>query len=160
MTCGAVDFIFGNAVVFLQNCDLQARRPNKEQKNIFTAQGRDDPNQSTGISIHKCKIRAASNLASIQSSFSTYLGRPWKKYSKTVVMKSSISNVIHPKGWFPWSGNFALSTVFYGEYGNFGAGTSKRVNWKGHKVITRSSEAMKFTPRSFMSQTFHCFRFE
>ncbi|GLT71251.1 hypothetical protein SLA2020_432850, partial [Shorea laevis] len=45
---GTVDFIFGNAAVVLQNCNLYARKPNDNQKNIFTAQGREDPNQNTG----------------------------------------------------------------------------------------------------------------
>lgn len=46
---GTVDFIFGNAAAIFQNCSLFARKPLPDQKNIFTAQGRSDPNQNTGI---------------------------------------------------------------------------------------------------------------
>ncbi|KAL0426736.1 UNVERIFIED_CONTAM: Pectinesterase/pectinesterase inhibitor 3 [Sesamum latifolium] len=53
---GTVDFIFGNAAAVLQNCDIHARRPNPGQRNMVTAQGRDDPNQNTGIVIQKCRI--------------------------------------------------------------------------------------------------------
>lgn len=68
-------------------------------------------------------------------------------------MKSEISDVIHPSGWFPWEGNFALNTLFYGEYQNTGPGavTSSRVNWKGFKVITSATEAQSFTPANFIA---------
>ncbi|XP_050231779.1 pectinesterase [Mercurialis annua] len=150
---GTVDFIFGNSAVVLQDCDIHARRPNSGQKNMVTAQGRSDPNQNTGIVIQKSRIGATGDLRSVQGSFPTYLGRPWKEYSRTVVMQSDISNVIHPDGWFPWSGNFALNTLFYGEYQNrgTGAGTSKRVGWKGFKMITSATEAQGFTPGKFIA---------
>ncbi|XP_074348736.1 pectinesterase [Apium graveolens] len=150
---GTVDFIFGNAAVVLQDCDIHARRPNSGQKNMVTAQGRTDPNQNTGIVIQKSRIGATSDLQPVQSSFPTYLGRPWKQYSRTVVMQSSITNVINPAGWFPWDGNFALDTLYYGEYQNTGAGaaTSGRVKWKGYRVITSSTVAQGFTPGSFIA---------
>lgn len=152
LVAGTVDFIFGNAAAVLQDCDIHARRPNSGQRNMVTAQGRDDPNQNTGIVIQKCRIGATSDLKPVQSSFPTYLGRPWKEYSRTVVMQTSISDVIDPAGWYPWNGNFALDTLFYAEYQNTGAGadTSKRVNWKGFKVITSASEAQAFTAGSFI----------
>ncbi|KAF2315035.1 hypothetical protein GH714_037629 [Hevea brasiliensis] len=77
---GTIDFIFGNAAVVFQNCNLYARKPNQNQKNIFTAQGREDPNQNTGISIINSKVTAAADLIPVKSSFNTYLGRPWKQY--------------------------------------------------------------------------------
>ncbi|KAL6335381.1 hypothetical protein AAG906_029624 [Vitis piasezkii] len=153
LVAGTVDFIFGNAAAVFQDCDIHARRPNSGQKNMLTAQGRTDPNQNTGIVIQKCRIGATSDLQAVISSFKTYLGRPWKEYSRTVVMQTSITNVIDPAGWHEWSGSFALSTLYYGEYQNTGAGagTSKRVTWKGFKVITSASEAQGFTPGTFIA---------
>ncbi|XP_021293889.1 pectinesterase [Herrania umbratica] len=150
---GTVDFIFGNAAAVFQNCDIHARRPNSGQKNMVTAQGRTDPNQNTGIVIQKCRIGATSDLQSVRSNFPTYLGRPWKEYSRTVVMQSVISDVIHPAGWHEWSGSFALRTLFYGEYRNTGAGagTSGRVIWEGYKVITSASEAQAYSPGRFIA---------
>ncbi|KAI3766333.1 hypothetical protein L2E82_16387 [Cichorium intybus] len=150
---GTVDFIFGNAAAVLQNCDIHARRPGPGQKNMLTAQGRTDPNQNTGIVIQKSRIGATSDLQPVQGSFPTYLGRPWKLYARTVVMQSTVSNVIHPAGWFEWDGNFALDTLTYREYQNTGAGagTSNRVKWKGFRVITSSSEAQGFTPGNFIA---------
>ncbi|XP_023758428.1 pectinesterase [Lactuca sativa] len=149
---GTVDFIFGNAEVVFQGCDIHARRPGPAQMNMITAQGRTDPNQNTGIVIQKCRIGATSGLQPVQSRFPTYLGRPWKEYSRTVVMQSVISDVIHPAGWYEWNGNFALNTLFYGEYQNTGAGaeTSGRVKWGGFKVITNYADVQRFTPESFI----------
>lgn len=149
---GTVDFIFGNAAVVFQNCNLYARKPDPKQKNLFTAQGREDPNQNTGISILNCKIAAAADLIPVQSTFKSYLGRPWKKYSRTVYLNSFIDNLIDPAGWLEWNGTFALDTLFYGEYKNRGPGsnTSARVTWPGYKVITNTTEASLFTVRQFI----------
>ncbi|CAN8306892.1 unnamed protein product [Cochlearia groenlandica] len=50
-------------------------------------------------------------------------------------------------GWFPWDGEFSLSTLYYAEYANNGpgSGTTNRVTWKGFKVIKDSKEAEQFT---------------
>ncbi|CAN8259385.1 unnamed protein product [Cochlearia groenlandica] len=152
LIAGTVDFIFGNAAVVLQDCDIHARRPNSGQKNMVTAQGRTDPNQNTGIVIQKCRIGATSDLQSVKSSFPTYLGRPWKEYSQTVIMQSDISDVIRPEGWSEWTGSFALNTLTYREYANRGrgAGTANRVKWRGFKVITAAAEAQRYTAGRFI----------
>ncbi|KAK2381751.1 putative pectinesterase/pectinesterase inhibitor [Trifolium repens] len=43
---GTVDFIFVNAAVVFQNCNIYARKPTENQKNAVTVQGRTDPNQN------------------------------------------------------------------------------------------------------------------
>ncbi|KAH6827750.1 Plant invertase/pectin methylesterase inhibitor superfamily [Perilla frutescens var. hirtella] len=143
---GTVDFIFGDAVSVIQNCNIYIRQPMPNQKNTVTAQGRKDPNQNTGIIIHNSHITGATSSKS-------YLGRPWQKYSRTVFMKCTIDGVIDPAGWLPWSGNFALSTLYYAEYMNTGAGatTGRRVNWPGFHVLTSTAEAGKFSVGTFLA---------
>ncbi|KAL6660506.1 hypothetical protein ACP70R_001541 [Stipagrostis hirtigluma subsp. patula] len=145
---GTVDFIFGNSAVVIQNCNIQGRRPGPGQKDTVTAQGRTDPNQNTGISIHRCRITGAPDLGGTP----VYLGRPWQKYSRTVVMETFLDRSIAPAGWLEWSGQFALSTLYYGEYGNTGpgAGTSKRVRWPGVHTSLSTSDATKFTVANFI----------
>ncbi|KAI8030978.1 putative pectinesterase/pectinesterase inhibitor 61 [Camellia lanceoleosa] len=149
---GTVDFIFGNAAVVLQNCSIYARKPMAQQKNTITAQNRKDPNQNTGISIHACKILPTPELEASKGSFPTYLGRPWKMYSRTVYMLSYMGDHLHPNGWLEWNGNFALDTLFYGEYMNYGPGAAvgQRVKWPGYHVITSTAEASKFTVAQFI----------
>ncbi|KAI4354837.1 hypothetical protein L6164_003669 [Bauhinia variegata] len=149
---GTVDFIFCNAAVVFQNCNLYARNP-PNKVNTITAQGRTDPNQNTGISIHNFRVTAASDLKPVQSSVKTYLGRPWQQYSQTVFMKTYLDSLINPAGWLEWSGNFALSTLYYGEYMNTGPGssTANRVKWSGYHVISSATEASKFTVGNFIA---------
>ncbi|GMJ13343.1 HIGHLY METHYL ESTERIFIED SEEDS, Pectin Methylesterase6 [Hibiscus trionum] len=149
---GTVDFIFGDAVAVFQNCNIYIRRPMSGQKNSVTAQGRTDPNENTGIIIHNSRVTAASDMRAVQGSFKSYLGRPWQKYSRTVFMKSTLDGLIDREGWLPWSGSFALSTLYYAEYMNTGAGasTSGRVKWGGYHVIS-AAEAGKFTVGNFLA---------
>ncbi|URE22893.1 pectinesterase [Musa troglodytarum] len=83
--------------------------------------------------------------------FRNYLGRPWKAYSRTIVMESTIGDLIQPEGWMPWDGDNFLDTLYYAEYNNRGpgAGTSGRVNWPGYHVIGRA-EAQKYTVDSLI----------
>ncbi|KAL5071283.1 hypothetical protein RYX36_022170 [Vicia faba] len=150
---GTVDFIFGNAAVVFQKCNIYARKPMAQQKNTITAQNRKDPNQNTGISIHDCRILPAPELAASKGSIETYLGRPWKTYARTVYMLSYISDHVHPHGWLEWNGEFALKTLYYGEYMNYGPGAAigKRVKWPGYRVITSTVEANRYTVAQFIS---------
>ncbi|XP_073315725.1 probable pectinesterase/pectinesterase inhibitor 61 [Primulina huaijiensis] len=149
---GTVDFIFGNAAVVFQNCNIHARKPLPFQKITITAQNRQDPNQNTGMSFHACRLVAEPDLQSVKSSYPTYLGRPWKLYSRVVYMLSYMGDHVHPKGWLEWSSTFALDTLHYGEYMNYGPGgaTGQRVKWPGFHVITSSAEASKFTVGQFI----------
>ncbi|VYS59637.1 unnamed protein product [Arabidopsis thaliana] len=152
---GTIDFIFGNAAVVFQNCMILVRRPLHGQANIITAQGRGDPFQNTGITIHSSRIIAASDLKPVLRAYKTYLGRPWQAYSRVTIMKTYIDNSISPLGWSPWlrGSNFALNTVFYGEYKNFGPGSSTRwrVRWKGFHAITSTAVASRFTVGSLIA---------
>ncbi|KAL1292095.1 probable pectinesterase/pectinesterase inhibitor 47 [Arachis ipaensis] len=145
---GTVDFIFGNAAVVFQSCNIYARNPMANQKNAVTAQGRNDPNMNTGISIHNCTISAAPDLNT--SSTMTYLGRPWKEYSRTVYLQSYIGDLIEPSGWLEWNGTIGLDTLFYGEFNNYGPGsnTSNRVHWPGY-VLLNATQASNFTVLNF-----------
>ncbi|XP_031491205.1 pectinesterase-like [Nymphaea colorata] len=143
---GTVDFIFGDAAVVFQVSQLVSRKPMDGQFNTITAQGRSDPNENTGISIDNCTILPDTELAASLSSFKTYFGRPWRNYSRTVVMTSYVERHVDPSGWTPWSGDDGLSTLYYGEYSNIGPGanTDGRVTWAGFHTMTYE-DATNFT---------------
>ncbi|KAH0637084.1 hypothetical protein KY289_036999 [Solanum tuberosum] len=148
---GTVDFIFGNAAALFQNCNLYPRLPMVNQFNAITAQGRTDINQNTGISIQNCTIRPADDLALSNSTTKTYLGRPWKEYSRTIYMQSYLDGFIHPTGWHDWSGDFALNTSYYAEFNNTGAGsnTTGRVTWPAIQILN-ATDAANFTLSNFL----------
>jgi len=148
---GTVDFIFGDAAVVFQNCMIVVRKPLPNQQNIVTAQGRTDKRETTGIVLQNCRILPDKKLVPVKSTIRSYLGRPWKEYSRTIVMESTIEDIIHPDGWLPWEGDFALKTLYYAEFNNKGPGAKVdgRVKWSGYKVIKRQ-EATKYTVGPFL----------
>uniref|UniRef100_A0A0E0AW35 Pectinesterase n=1 Tax=Oryza glumipatula TaxID=40148 RepID=A0A0E0AW35_9ORYZ len=162
---GTVDFVFGNAAAVLQNCTLAARLPLPDQKNSVTAQGRLDGNMTTGFAFQFCNVTADDDLqralagggnqssaAAAAAATQTYLGRPWKQYSRVVFMQSYIGAVVRPEGWLAWDGQFALDTLYYGEYMNTGpgAGVGGRVKWPGFHVMTSPAQAGNFTVAQFI----------
>ncbi|KAG0601267.1 hypothetical protein M758_11G097300 [Ceratodon purpureus] len=134
---GTVDFIFGNSAAMFQNCNLVCRKPLQSQANTVTAQSRTSLDQNTGFSFQDCSVSAAPELASVvtsiyNQSIKSFLGRPWQEYSRTVFMKTYMTNVINAAGWVDWNGtNFALATLYFAEYQNFGPGGNftNRVSW-------------------------------
>ncbi|KAE8677692.1 pectin methylesterase family protein [Hibiscus syriacus] len=107
----------------LQNCNIYPQLLMPNQFNTITAQGRTDPNQNTGISIHKCAIKPASDLAS--------------SIGKTKTESD---------------GNFALDTLYYAKYDNKGPGsnTASRVQWGSYHRDISESEADGFTVSKFI----------
>ncbi|XP_055813450.1 probable pectinesterase/pectinesterase inhibitor 7 [Solanum dulcamara] len=148
---GTVDFIFGNAAAVFQNCNMHPRLPMVNQFNAITAQGRTDINQNTGISIQNCTIRPADDLLLSDGTTNTYLGRPWKEYSRTIYMQSYMDGFIHPTGWHDWSGDFALNTSYYAEFNNTGPGsnTTGRVTWPAIRMLN-ATDAVNFTISGFL----------
>ncbi|KAL7133318.1 hypothetical protein ABFS83_12G132600 [Erythranthe nasuta] len=151
---GTVDFIFGNAAAVFQSCTLVLRRPrNGGAFNTILANGRSDPGQNTGFSVQNCKITVGADFSPVKSSYDSYLGRPWKQYSRAVVMQTNIDGEISSRGWAEWEGaaGSTYRTLYFAEYENMGPGgaTSGRVNWPGFKVIG-SAEAAKFTVSNFI----------
>jgi pectinesterase len=148
---GTVDFLFGYGSAVIQNSLIIVRRPNPNQFNTVTADGRKERGQPGGVVIHNCRIVPEQKLVPDRLKIKTYLGRPWKAYSRTVVMESKLADFIQPDGWAPWSGNEFLDTLYYAEYANAGPGaaTNRRVRWKTLHFLKRS-EALQFTVRTFL----------
>ncbi|KAG2304636.1 hypothetical protein Bca4012_063692 [Brassica carinata] len=140
---GTIDFIFGSAAVVLQGCKIMPRQPLPRQFNTITAQGKKDPNQNSGMSIQRCSISGNGNVTA-----ATYLGRPWKEFSTTVIMETEIGPVVRALGWLSWvAGVDPPASIVYGEYKNTGPGADvrHRVKWAGYKPVMSEAEAGRFT---------------
>lgn len=146
---GTIDFIFGDATSIFQGGSLVVRKPMDNQACMVTAQGRKDRRSVGIITIQNVDIVAEPDFLSTTPKLKAYLGRPWKEFSRTIIMQSNITGFIDPEGWSPWMGTFALDTLTYGEYQNRGAGSdlSKRVKWKGILKMTEEL-AQSFTAES------------
>ncbi|PIA49942.1 hypothetical protein AQUCO_01300581v1 [Aquilegia coerulea] len=145
---GTVDFIFGNALAVFQKCKIYVRRGLPNQSHWITAQGKQRLEEASGISIHHSTVEPASDLRPFLRQHKTYLGRPWKKYSTTVYLKTYLHGFIDPEGWSGWNKTHTYeNTVYFGEYSNTGGGssTARRVKWRGYHLIKHASEALQFT---------------
>ena len=136
---GDVDFIFGNSASIFQDCLILIRprqlNPEKGEANAVTAHGRTDPAQTTGFVFHNCVVNGTVDYMKLYYSkpevHTNFLGRPWKEYSRTVFIRCFLEVLVTPQGWMPWIGDFALKTLYYGEFANSGLGSnlSERVPW-------------------------------
>ncbi|KAL6190939.1 hypothetical protein ACLB2K_037333 [Fragaria x ananassa] len=144
---GTIDFIFGDAAAVFQNCKMIVRKPGPNQSCMVTAQGRLDKREPTGIVLQNCTISGEKGFD--VATTMAYLGRPWKMYSRTIVMQSQIDNVINPLGWMDWTGTTNHETSWFGEFSNrgLGAATNQRVKW--YKLAT-PEEAGAFAPGSIL----------
>lgn len=148
---GTIDFIFGDAAAVFQNCQMLIRKPLDNQQCIVTAQGRKDRRQPSALVLQNCTITADTSYLPVKDQVRSFLGRPWKEYSRTIIMQSYIDGIIQPEGWLPWLGDFGLNTCFYTEFGNRGPGASiaGRVKWRGIKTIS-AQHAVDFTAGTFL----------
>lgn len=148
---GTIDFVFGDSAAVLQNCTLEVRKPLDNQQCIVTAQGRKDVRQPTALVLQNCSIVADPAYFPFRFQLKSYLGRPWKEFSRTIIMESFIDDLIQPEGWLAWNGSFALDTLFYAEFNNRGPASNKmlRAQWNGVKELP-SSRVERFLPAKFI----------
>jgi len=150
---GTVDFIFGNGNVVFQGCTILAKKSQLlGQQNTYTAQGKTDKNQNTGIAFQDCNFDGTADLKRSVALYPTFLGRPWKMYSTCVLLRPTLQAHIDPQGWLYWNfTNFGLYTSFFAEYRGTGPGSNraKRVKWS--HAITDPAVANKYQAASFVN---------
>lgn len=149
---GTVDFIFGDAAALFQNCLITVRKPQDNQQNVITAQERIDKFETTAFVLQNCQIVPDDSLKEVKSDqVKSYLGRPKKEYSRTILMQSDIEDFISPEGWLAMDGDFGIKTLYFAEYDNKGPGSNmdSRVKWPGWREIKRD-EAARFTAGTFL----------
>lgn len=126
---GTTDFIFGPATVVFQACEIRSR-----SESYITAASTGQA-QPYGYVFRACRLTADSGVNKV------YLGRPWRRYARTVFMESQLGAHIRPEGWHNWNDTGNEATTFYAEYKNNGPGaaTQARVSWS--KVLKPTTAA-------------------
>lgn len=134
---GSTDFIFGEATVLFENCEIHSKT-NSYITAASTPQGQD-----FGYVFKNCNLTADENVNDV------YLGRPWRKYAKTVFVNCDMGSHIKPAGWHNWSSKEAEATTFYAEYNCNGEGykPESRVRWS-HQLKT--SQVRKYTMENIL----------
>lgn len=127
---GDVDFIFGSATAYFEECEIFSQERESEEKGYVTAASTAE-GQKYGYVFSKCKFTSDCTKNSV------YLGRPWRNFAKTVLLECELGDHIKEEGWHDWNKEEAHSTVFYGEYKSHGPGAApeKRIPWS--KQLTK-----------------------
>ncbi|OAL48612.1 pectin lyase-like protein [Pyrenochaeta sp. DS3sAY3a] len=110
---GAVDFVFGlRAAAWFEKVDIEVIGPG-----FITANGRDAANNTSFYVFNQVRVTGS-------SANSTFLGRPWRPYSRVVFQRSYLGDVVRPEGWSRWDAVQSLENVYYKEYKNYGPGAA------------------------------------
>uniref|UniRef100_A0AAV1TE27 Pectinesterase n=1 Tax=Peronospora matthiolae TaxID=2874970 RepID=A0AAV1TE27_9STRA len=119
---GTVDFVFGmNAAAWYEQCDIDCIG-----KGYITANGRSTEDSDSFYVFNRANVYS-SNSSLIGK---TFLGRPWRLFSRVVFQNSWLGQVVNATGWAKWQDN-STDNVYFGEFNNSGPGaaTGARVNF-------------------------------
>lgn len=131
---GTTDFIFGNATALFENCIIHSK------SNSYITAASTTERQKYGFVFKNCQLTAAENVDKV------YLGRPWRKFAKTVFIDCEYGKHIAVEGWEAWSNKDNLETTFYAEYTT--ANLDNRVSWS--KKLSEK-EAKKYTKANILN---------
>lgn len=120
---GDVDFIFGSAIVYFENCEIYSRLqegkpfPEGSEKIYgYVAAPSTPESEKYGYVFKDCRLTGNCPPHSI------YLGRPWREYAKTVFINCELGEHIHPEGWKDW--NKPHDHFHFAEYHSYGPGAN------------------------------------
>ncbi len=121
---GDVDFIFGSAAAYFENCEIYSEYRDKKVCGYVTAASTPE-GRKYGYIFNNCRFTSTCPPDSV------YLGRPWRDFAKTVIINSFLGEHICKEGWHDWKKPQVHETSFYAEYNNHGPGadTSERVDF-------------------------------
>lgn len=136
--CGGVDFIFGSATAYFENCTLESL----PHAGYVTA-GSSPEGQEFGYVFSHCRFIGD------ESQQNVFLGRPWREYARVVILNSYLGGHIRGEGWHDWNKEKAHETTFFAEYQNYGPGAEgQRVEWS-HQLT--AEEAERYTAENIMA---------
>jgi pectinesterase len=133
---GGVDFIFGNATAVFDHNEIHEIRTG-----YLTAQSRVTPDQTTGYVITN------SHITGVGTTFS--LARPWRPYSRVIVMNSDLPRDLDPAAFSMWNKN-DTPKAFYATFNNSGPSINPKSQAHWTHQLT-AAEAAAFTPNTFLA---------
>ena len=134
---GSVDFIFGQAAAFFENCEIHSKADG-----YLTAPMRFAADEPAGLVFNKCRLTAENTKNGV------FLGRPWRDYGRTVFLNTEMGDHIKPEGWNHWLPE-REKTAYMAEYKSTGKGANSaaRVTWS-HQLT--DAEVKTFSTENFL----------
>jgi len=139
---GDVDFIFGGATAYFEECEIFSLTRGGDPEGYVTAASTPE-GRPFGYVFDRCRFTSECAPETV------YLGRPWRNFAKTVILRSELGPHIKKEGWHDWNKEEAREQSFYAEYENYGPGASPetRVSWS-HQLT--SEEAALYTKENIL----------
>ncbi|MNI38708.1 Pectinesterase A precursor [compost metagenome] len=121
---GDIDFIFGSATAYFEQCEMISLDLGQEINGYVTAAAT-PVDKGAGFVFHRCR------LVSEAAADSVYLGRPWRDYARTAFIDCWLGAHIRRTGWNDWDKSSVWHTVHYAEAGSTGPGAhpEEREGW-------------------------------
>lgn len=129
---GDVDFIFGPYRCWFERCTLFMNA----RGGLYTAANTPEE-QPYGLVFHNCRLTGECQEGQ------AYLGRPWRKFSRTVFLNCEMDAHVAPLGFNDWD-ELKRVTERYAEFGTVGARADQSTRHPGQKRMT-AAEAADYT---------------
>ena len=129
---GDVDFIFGPYRCWFENCTLFMRA----RGGWYTAANTNE-HQPFGLVFRRCRLTGECEPGA------GFLGRPWRKYSRTVFLECEMDEHVAPEGFADWDEERVV-TGRCGEWRTCGARTDQAKRHPAQKRLT-DEEALEIT---------------
>lgn len=125
---GDIDFIFGSATAYFEDCDIFSKDIGRPVNGYVTAAST-PKGQTYGYVMKGCRFLGNCPPQTV------YLGRPWRDYARTVLIDCYMDSHIHREGWHDWNKPNARKSCFFAEYHSYGPGAdmASRPDWV-HKL--------------------------
>lgn len=105
---GTVDYIFGGATAYFEQCTLINKARKNSNPGYITA-ANTPQEQPHGFIFHACDI------VSEPDATASYLGRPWRPYAKVRFQQCKMTNNIHSDRWHDWNNSENQYTAEFSE---------------------------------------------
>lgn len=121
---GDIDFIFGSATAYFENCEFFSKDIHRPVNGYVTAPSTPQ-GQAYGYVMKDCRFTSECPPHTV------YLGRPWREYGQTVLIHCYMDRHIIPEGWHDWDKPQSHDNSFFAEYQSYGPGAdmSFRPSW-------------------------------
>lgn len=140
--CGEVDFIFGSATAYFENCELYALNRNMEINSFYTAPSTYE-GQKYGYVFEGCKFTGNCPPRTVM------LSRPWRINANAVFLHCDMAEQIAETGYHDWNKPESHESSFYAEYQCTGNGyvPKKRASYV-HQLT--DEEALAYTKENVL----------
>ncbi len=138
---GDVDFIFGGAAAWFEDCEIRTEDTRADRSAPFagycTAASTPE-GQAMGYVFLRCRFTASPEVPA----GSTWLGRPWREWAKTVLIGCELGPHIHPAHWHDWGKEAFHTRGFYAE-------SAPAADMAPFARVLTAEEAAFYTPENF-----------